>query len=123
MTRQRYTKRQIVEFWEAAGGRCWRCGKKIEGKPTPIYGLDWVLGHAGRAHWAGGKEVKPEHTDCNAEDGKQQTKAAAKSVRIRAKAIGVKTSRSRPVPGSKASKWARRYNKATGRFETVRRGL
>jgi hypothetical protein len=85
-----YTKRQIVEYWEAGGGRCWRCGERIEGKPTPLYGVDWHLGHVGRAKWAGGKKVAPEHTSCNREDGKQQSKLAAKSIRIRADAIGVR---------------------------------
>lgn len=36
MRRKRPTKRQIVEAWEKAGGRCWRCGHKIAGKPTPV---------------------------------------------------------------------------------------
>lgn len=33
---------------------------------------------------------------------------------------GPKT-KGRPVPGSKASPWARRYNRQTGRWETVKR--
>jgi hypothetical protein len=91
MKRKNYTKPQILKYWEASDGRCWRCGAKIEGKPVPVYGTDWVLGHVGAAHWAGGTKVAPEHTACNSSDGKDQTKAAAKSVRIRAKAIGVKS--------------------------------
>jgi hypothetical protein len=100
MQRKRYTKRQVVEFWEKANGRCWRCLEKIQGKPTPIYGKDWVLGHVGAAHWTGGGDVAPEHTDCNAIDGREQSKLAAKSVRIRAKAIGVKK------PSRLAEQWA-----------------
>jgi hypothetical protein len=100
LSRKDYTKRQIVGFWEAGQGRCWRCGEKIVGKPTPAYGVDWVLGHVGKPHWLGGIKVAPEHTSCNSEDGKEQTKLAAKSVRIRAKAIGVKK------PSRLAEQWA-----------------
>jgi hypothetical protein len=95
MKRKRSTKRQLVEMWRASGGRCWRCGKKIEGKPTPKYGVDWVDGHCGKAHWAGGIETAPEHTLCNSEDGKEQTKLAAKSVRIQAANIGIPKSKGR----------------------------
>ena len=90
MTRKRYTERQIVEHWEDGKGLCWRCGEPIVGKPTPVYGIDWVLGHVGKAHWCGGVKVAPEHASCNSDDGRQQTKLAAKSIRIRAKAIGIK---------------------------------
>jgi len=121
MTRRRYTKRQIVGFWEAAHGNCWRCGRKIEGKPTPVYGVDWELGHVGAAHWAGGDEVAPEHMSCNRDDAKKQSAAAAKSVRIRARDIGIKRAPRHVVPGSKASKWKKQYNRATQRFETVLR--
>jgi hypothetical protein len=83
-----YTKRQLVQAWDDAEGKCWRCGEPIK-LPT-VYGIDWHMGHVGRAKWAGGKKVAPEHTSCNREDGRQQSKLAAKSVRIRAREIGVK---------------------------------
>jgi hypothetical protein len=93
VNRKKPTKRQIIERWEAGQGRCWRCEEKIVGKPTPVYGEDWVLGHVGKPHWLGGIKTAPEHTKCNSDDGKEQTKLAAKSVRIRAKAIGIKPKR------------------------------
>jgi len=29
--RKRYSRLQILGFWEASSGRCWRCGERIEG--------------------------------------------------------------------------------------------
>ena len=46
--------------------------------------------------------------------------ARATTVRLRKANLGISSSRN-PVPGGKNTKWARRYNRATGRFETVRR--
>jgi hypothetical protein len=106
--RKKYTKRQIVQHWDVSDGRCWRCGEKIAGKPTPVYGTDWVLGHVGKAHWAGGVKVAPEHTACNAVDGREQTKLAAKSIRIRARDIGVKTTRKPWKPDGAVYCWKRR---------------
>lgn len=117
MKRKRLTKRQIVEHWEASGGRCWRCETKIVNE---VYGEGWQLGHCNKPHWMGGVEVAPEHTACNMADARVQTKVAAKSVRMRARAIGIKRGNN-IVPGSKASKYAKRYNRAKGRFETVLR--
>jgi hypothetical protein len=62
------------------------------------------MGHVGKAHWAGGSEYAPECVSCNAEDGRLQTKLAAKSVRIRAEKYGIKRVK-RIVPGSRASGW------------------
>lgn len=112
MPRKRYTRRQILSYWEKGKGRCWRCKEKIEGKTTPIYGIDWVLGHVGAAHWAGGDDVLPEHVSCNKEDGILQTKAAAKSIRIRSRNIGIK----------EESRWPNRdgrfkFNWKRGRYE------
>jgi hypothetical protein len=89
MKRKRPSKRQIVGHWEASGGKCWRCEQKIINE---IYGVGWQLGHCDKPHWMGGVAVAPEHTACNQADGVMQTKAAAKSVRIRARNIGIKKS-------------------------------
>jgi hypothetical protein len=106
MTRKRYSKRQIVELWTEGQGKCWRCEQPIRHE---IYGEGWVLGHVGKAHWCGGVIVAPEHTACNAEDGKVQSTLAAKSIRIQARAIGVKRPK-RVMPGSRASKWKKKLN-------------
>ena len=87
MKRKRLTKRQIVEHWERSEGKCWRCEQKITNE---VYGDGWQLGHCDKPHWMGGVEVAPEHTSCNKLDGIQQTRIAAKSVRIRARNIGIK---------------------------------
>lgn len=55
-----------------------------------VYGTDWEAGHVDKPHWMGGMVLAPEHIPCNREDARDQTKAAAKSVRIRARNIGVK---------------------------------
>lgn len=103
MTRKSYTTRQRVMLFEAHGGKCWRCGLPITIKD------EWELGHCGRAYWLDGHEVAPEHKRCNREDAKEQTKAAAKSVRIRAKAYGIKRTK-HIVPGSKASPWKKKLD-------------
>src|SRR5262245_44576248 len=98
-----WTKRQLVEAWEAAKGRCWRCGGKII---HAIYGEGWVMGHAGKAHWAGGRQCLPEHVDCNSKDGREQTKLAAKAIRQRARSIGVK--KKKPWPFTR--QWKRKVD-------------
>jgi hypothetical protein len=117
VTRKHWTKRELVNAWEQAGGTptrpadCWRCGAPIvspQGK-TAQYGIDWHMGHVGVAHWAGGSEFAPEHVTCNMQDAAIQTKLAAKSVRIRANDIGITSKRkvpSRPkVPRKKTAWW------------------
>lgn len=98
MKRKKYTKRQIVEFWEASAGKCWRCEQPIIHQ---VYGEGWVLGHSEKPHWAGGVYVAPEHVACNVEDGRAQTTLAAKNVRIRARNIGIK----KPSKLSEDWKW------------------
>jgi hypothetical protein len=85
--RKRLTRRQILEHWERSQGKCWRCEQKIINE---VYGDGWQLGHCDKPHWMGGVEVAPEHTLCNRNDGIEQTRAAAKSVRIRAREAGIK---------------------------------
>lgn len=106
MKRKRYTERQILAYWEASDGHCWRCELKIE---KPRYGVNWVLGHCKNPHWLGGAELAAEHVACNVRDAKVQTKLAAKSVRIRARAAGIKK-RSRPFPGGKDDKRKRKVS-------------
>jgi len=106
MTRKRFTRRQILEHWEASDGYCWRCEQKIIHE---VYGEGWELGHCDKPHWMGGVEVAPEHVKCNREDGKVQTTVAAKSVRIRARNAGIKKL-GRPVPGSKRSPWKKKLD-------------
>jgi hypothetical protein len=96
--RKKYTKAQITAHWRDGQGKCWRCKEPIRSsldKAPPAYGTDWVLGHCGDPHWLGGIKVAPEHASCNAEDAKDQTKLAAKSVRMQARAIGIPKSKGR----------------------------
>jgi hypothetical protein len=112
VSRKKWKNAELIEAWEAAGGtpttpaKCWRCGLPItspSGKRA-LYGPHWHMGHAGKAHWLGGSEYAPEHVSCNMKDAVVQTKAAAKSRRIRAEAYGIKKVK-RIVPGSRASGW------------------
>jgi hypothetical protein len=88
LKRKRPSKRDLVLMWEASRGICWRCELPI-GKDA-VYGTDWEAGHVDKPHWMGGMVLAPEHVICNREDARDQTRAAAKSVRIRARNIGVK---------------------------------
>lgn len=115
MARKKYTKRQIAAFFEESQGKCWRCGQPIVHQ---VYGVGWILGHCDKPHWMGGVKVAPEHTSCNMEDAKQQTKDAAKSVRIRARNAGIKKPSSfRPTPTVRirAGHWENYICEVTGR--------
>jgi hypothetical protein len=110
VTRKNWRKKELVDAWDGAKGICHRCHKEITsptGK-TAQYGIDWHMGHVAKAHWAGGEVCAPEHVHCNMEDARQQTKLAAKSVRIRANAIGVRSKHkvpSRPKAQRKKTAW------------------
>ena len=82
--RKSLTIRQKVELFDLHEGLCWRCGQPI------MVSEEWELGHCDKAYWLGGSELAPEHKHCNREDGKKQTKLAAKTIRVRANYLGVK---------------------------------
>lgn len=118
MKRKRPTKRQLVDMWEKATNQngvtiCNLC--ELEIRKHSVYGRDWEHGHT-VALALGGKDIPenwaPQHVACNRRDGHENvTPKAAKSIRIRARAIGVKKKpKGRPLPGTKASGWKHKLN-------------
>jgi hypothetical protein len=105
------------------------CGRIIDPEKNPEY---WEAEHD-IARGLGGSDHPPNVKPCCDREtigclsgpghkGKTAEDAGkiAKSVRIRETRVGIKRS-SKPMPGSKRSKWKKKYNKNTGRWETVRR--
>jgi hypothetical protein len=90
---------------------CWRCTLLID----PIK-HEWHCGHVDKAHAFGGDEMRPEHKDCNMQDcWKNVIPAVAKSNRVWANEKRVSRN---PVMGSKNTRFAKKYRRETGRFET-----
>lgn len=82
------------------GGVCHLCTRRI----AP--GEEWQVEHP-QARALGGADVddnmKPAHVDCHKPKTARDVAMMAKINRVRAKHLGVKTRRSRPVPGSRNS--------------------
>lgn len=65
--------------------------------------------------------IEPVCGSCHRDRSGEDARIRAATLRLRANYFGTKTPSRHPVPGSKNTKWAKRYNRETGRFETVRR--
>lgn len=106
-----------ARVFERHEGRCHITGRKI----TP--GDAWELEHI-LPLWKGGEHresnLAPALVDPHKGKSKAEARERAKSNSVRKRHLGLAKAK-RPVPGSRASKWAKRYNRETGRFETVRR--
>lgn len=126
------------EYWVTAAGTlvCYLCGREWAKK-------DWhrveaeheIARELGLVRF--GKEIdKPPNVkpccsgNCEVEEGsapvghklktKDDVKRIAKAKRITAKTMKFKRTKN-PLPGSRASGWQKKYNKETGRWETIRR--
>ncbi len=103
--RREFTKAVKLGAWQRAQGNCERCTVKIIG------GAEY---HHDKEDTFGGEPVlencvvlcKPCHRGITGE----RAKVVAKSNRVRNKFLGIKTKKSRPIPGSKASGLKRRMD-------------
>jgi 5-methylcytosine-specific restriction endonuclease McrA len=86
-------------FW-AHEGRCYICSKTI------FVAEQWDVDHI-KPLWLGGKDaesnMKPVHIGCHAGKTVEEAPVRAKSNRVRAKHLGLRKAKGRPMPGTKAS--------------------
>lgn len=107
------------------------CGHKCQGPchqpigPGNAYDVDHVVelkDWLGEGH--GNRESNLQilcRRICHKRKTRIRSIARADESRKRMKLAGHKRLSPNPMPGSKASRWAKRYNRSTGRFETVLR--
>lgn len=96
-----------LRVWDAAGGRCEICGRKIGA------GERWDCDHIiALANGGENRESNLRVLCCNCHKIKTRADVAekAKIARIREKHLGIKPHKSRPMPGSRQSKWKRRMD-------------
>lgn len=106
MKRRRLSNRDRVKIFEAAGGKCHLCGRKIQ------VGEPWDADHDDPL-WLGGADdltnIKPAHERCHLQKSRADNGKRAKSDRVKAKHTGAY----RPkitLPGSRRSPWKRKMN-------------
>ncbi|MET0530056.1 MAG: HNH endonuclease [Microvirga sp.] len=66
-------------------------------------------------------KIEPVCAECHRIRSDEDTVKRAAIKRYRAKLWGLQAPSKHPVPGGKRTKWKKKYNKLSGRFETVRR--
>ncbi len=115
-------RRSAAQREAIAAAYDWTCG--LCGLPIHPVQQSWHLDH--EIPLADGGEdtdenLRPVHFNCHLTKTKADVARIAKGKRIRAKHIGSKTPSPRPLPGSKRSRWAKRYDRETGRWVTVQR--
>lgn len=101
--RRGLTRKQRVDIFDRAGGRCHICGRIIAA--GELWHAEHIIPHA-----MGGSDspddLRPAHVECHAGKTRDDRAAIAKAVRVRAKDIGVvKRPKGRPMPGTRASGW------------------
>lgn len=104
--RKNLTRRQRVKLFDSHGGICCLCKTKIQA------GDPWIDEHIDPLAISGDNDLAnrgPAHVACANEKTKKDQKDIAKVYRIRANHLGVKK-RGRPIPGSKASGWKRKFD-------------
>lgn len=102
-----------LRIWEANGGRCILCSKKIDGVREP-----WTIEHL-RALGLGGDDSDencgPAHERCRREKDKNDVNAIARAKRRKAKHIGIKKASSFRKPAGMKFDWKRgRYIREAG---------
>lgn len=117
--RKRLTGNQRADLLEEHKRICHRCGNAID----PIRER-WHVGHVIDLACGGDDSIDnmaPEHEGCNLGYASKTGNAmAAKIKRVRNRSLGIKK-KSR-FANSREGKWKTRWNKLTGRWETVPRG-
>jgi hypothetical protein len=119
-------RKWCFDYWKTPDEKlvCYKCGAALDPKKSPKC---WEAEHD-LPHNLGGSDkppnVKPicapEFGGCHAEKTKVAVARYAKGEAVRAKRYGFRRSKT-PIPGSRGTRWAKRYNKITGRWETIAR--
>ena len=102
--RSKLTRKQIATLFLAQDGLCPLCGQKLHTKGhLPVQFIDEHL----QPRWQGGSENIDNRAlvcrPCATEKTAAEAPVRAKGLRVRDSFIGAKKSKSRPIPGSKAS--------------------
>jgi hypothetical protein len=129
----RVVRKRCYEYWKTPDDMliCYLCGRVLD--PTKKYNGEsiWEAEHD-LARWLGGSDDPPNvkpccNPTCEGLDGighkektKVDTKNYHKTENIHAKRLGF-TRVKHKVQGSKGTKWGKKYNRATGRFEAFNR--
>jgi 5-methylcytosine-specific restriction enzyme A len=96
-----------LRVFERYGGKCWLTGRKI--MPGDLWDLDHVQALCnGGSHSE--SNLAPALRDAHRKKTAADVAEKSKVARIRAKHLGIKTRKSRPIPGSKASGWRKPFN-------------
>ncbi len=110
--RRSMTTTRRLRIFEAHGGRCCLCGRKIDGVREP-----WTIEHI-RALGLGGADedsnCAPAHEDCRRQKDKADVAAISKAKRRKAKHLGIKRkSRGLQKPAGVEFDWS------SGRYRRV----
>jgi len=106
--RKHFSPRQRLKIWEDHGGKCCICGERIDGTREP-----WIIEHCRPLGLAGSNEhsnLGPAHRDCADAKTSDDVRRISKAKRVKQKHIGIKKTQSRPIPGSKASGWKKKFD-------------
>lgn len=87
-------------------GMCQECGTKIHGKR-------WICDHTVAIINGGPNRetnLRPIHEQCDKHKTRRDVALKSKIYHKRAKRLGIKTKKYRPIPGSRASGWKRKMD-------------
>lgn len=104
--RQRLSRLHRTRIYDAADGTCCICGLQIQGKR-------FVVEHV-KPLWLGGADNdsnrRPAHERCAIDKTTSEAPVKAKTDRQRANYLGIRKATSRPLPGSRNSKFKKRMD-------------
>ena len=106
--RKRLTTRQRLAIFEASGGRCASCSRKLG--PADKWDIDHIIPLA----LGGADEPENMQVLCDWCHGKKTAQEdaprIAKARRQAARHLGIRKRNSRPIPGSKRTRWKKRLD-------------
>jgi 5-methylcytosine-specific restriction protein A len=105
--RQSFSPMRKLRIFEAASGICHLCGLRIQA------GDKWEVEHRRALALLGTNDdanLAPVHVDCHAEKTKDDVARNAKAKRAKAKHLGIKRRSSRPIPGSKGTRFRKKIS-------------
>ncbi len=107
--RREFPKKVKLAAWDRCGGKCDRCGNKIVAGNGPEYNhrLPDYLGGEPTLENCEVLCIKPCHRTVTSE---QDRPVIDKARRVMEKRIGVRSRKSRPMPGSRASGFRKRMD-------------
>jgi len=100
------------------GDGCADCTREFSPKLKPQFDHRPPLSQGGENRES---KIEPVCAECHRQRSSKDGRVRAAIKRYRAKLWGIKAPSKHPVPGGKRTKLKKKYNRETGRFETVRR--